>query len=69
MTITQEVPVSRSFEAYPAKPPQARKIILNRLFLMMKTENNHRAQLAVAAVADSAYYLLIYNEIKKFTIS
>jgi hypothetical protein len=37
MTITQEVPVSRAFEAYPAKPPQAHKIILNRLLLMMKT--------------------------------
>lgn len=37
MTVTQEVPVSRAFEAYPAKPPQAHERILNRLFLMMKT--------------------------------
>lgn len=36
-TFTQEVPVSRAFEAYPAKPPQAHERILNRLFLMMKT--------------------------------
>jgi hypothetical protein len=36
-TFTQEVPVSRAFEAYPAKPPQAHERILNQLFLMMKT--------------------------------
>ena len=37
VTVTQEVPVSRAFEAYPAKPPQAHERILNRLFLLMKT--------------------------------
>ena len=29
VTVTQEVPVSQAFEAYPAKPPQAHKRILN----------------------------------------
>jgi hypothetical protein len=67
MTVTQEVPVSRVFEAYPTKPPQIHERILNWLFLMMET-NNHWGQWAVAAVAAGAY-LPLYNELKKFTIS
>jgi hypothetical protein len=41
-----------------------------RLFLNDEnhSENNHRGQLAVVAVAASAY-LPLYNELEKFTIS
>jgi len=54
----QEVPVSRAFEAYSTKPPQAHERILIRLFLMDEkhSENNHRGQLLVAALAAASIY-------------
>jgi hypothetical protein len=68
--VMQEVPVSRAFEAYSTKPPQAHERILIQLFLMDEkhSENNHRGQLLVAAVAAGAC-LLLYNELEQLTIS